>query len=152
MFNNVNVIKFNHLLIDQKNLARDPKTNFWIRLNFESIPSITFRIFVILSKYINKFYKNNIIYYSHENSLLKGSVSKFFFKGYILKKLSFSNNTVLKNNHNIKLISEKKVFNAFVKSILGNSSYRKVNAYLINELNNEISKYNHYKKEAKNTW
>ena len=38
LLNNVTVIKFNHLLINQKkNLARDPVTNFWIRLKFESI-------------------------------------------------------------------------------------------------------------------
>ena len=137
------------MLINQKNLARDPRTNFWIRLNFESILSITFRIFVIISKYIHKFNKKNIIYYSHENSLLKGSVAYFIFKGFILKKLSISNNIIPKNNQNIKLIAEKKVFKKFVKSILGNNSYKKINSFLINEFNNEISKYYYYKKEAK---
>ena len=118
-------------------------------MNFESILSITFRIFVIISKYVNKFYKKNIIYYSHENSLLKGSVANFIFKGFVLKKLSFSNNIIQKNKLNIKIDSEKKVFQEFVKSILGNSSHKKINSFLVNELNHEISKYYYYKKEAK---
>ena len=46
LLNNVNVIKFDHLLINQKNLARDPRTNFWIRLNFESVLSINFLEFL----------------------------------------------------------------------------------------------------------
>ena len=114
LLNNVNVVKFNHLLINQQDLARDPKTSFWIRLSFESMLSITFRIFAIISNHIHKFYQKNVIYYSHENSLLKGSVANLLFKGFVLKKLSFYN-ILLKNNLNIKWTSEKKIFKEFIK-------------------------------------
>ena len=64
LLNNINVIKFDELLISQKDLARDPKTNFWTRFNFESLGSISFRVFVILSKYIYKLYKKNIVLFT----------------------------------------------------------------------------------------
>ena len=50
-----------------------------------------------------------LFYYSHENSLLKGSVANLLFKGFVLKKLSLPYNILLKNNLNIKWTSEKKI-------------------------------------------
>ena len=49
-YQNCKIIEVEHHPNDFNNIGKDPQTNFWIRLQFESILSILFRLASILSK------------------------------------------------------------------------------------------------------
>ena len=67
--------------IDKKGglrVSRDPVTPFLTRLNFEGIYSISFKLLTMLSYLINMVSSKGIIYFNHENSLLKETLSASF--------------------------------------------------------------------------
>lgn len=71
--------------IDKKGglrVSRDPVTPFLTRLNFEGIYSISFKLFTMLSYWINMVSFKGIIYFNHENSLLKETLVRLVLKGY----------------------------------------------------------------------
>ncbi len=152
LINNLNVIKLKDLNVRQDNLARDPISSFWTRLKFESLNSIFFRLFVIFSNLIFKFYRKNIILYSHENSLLKGTAAKIFLKGYRLKKIQTSNIINKKSDINVNkefLKTVKKIFTKYTNSILKNDKKKIISKFLFEDLCFSIFQYLKITKEMK---
>ena len=111
-YENCKIIEIDHHPNDLNNIGKDPQTGFWIRLQFESIISILFRLVSILSKKIYKFWPFKIIYYSHENSLLKRIAFKSFIKGYLLLKFP---------KYSFKVLNEENSFNIFTLEIYKNT-------------------------------
>jgi hypothetical protein len=68
-------------------VSRDPVTPFLTRLNFEGIYSIIFRLLSMLSRCINMISFKGIIYYNHENNLLKETLVRLVLKGYGLSPI-----------------------------------------------------------------
>jgi len=91
-YNNIQTFKLKYTKEDQFQLGRDPISNFWLRLKFEGINSLLFRLFTIFCEKFNALWKGKKIVFSHENTLLKGTASYLFRKGFFIQKLSESIN------------------------------------------------------------
>jgi len=87
-YNNIRLYKFKYKNKDQYQLGRDPISNFWLRLNFEGLNSILYRFFVIFSNKLGFLWKGKKILISHENTLLKGTASYLFRRGFFIQKMS----------------------------------------------------------------
>lgn len=68
-------------------VSRDPVTPFLKRLNFEGAYSISFRLLSILRRCVNMISFKGIIYYNHENALLKETLVRLILKGYGLSPI-----------------------------------------------------------------
>ena len=123
-YQNCKIIEVEHHPNDFNNIGKDPQTNFWIRLKFESILSILFRLASILSKKIYKLWPFKVIYFSHENSLLKRIAFKIFIKGYILLEFPKYSDKALKKENGFNILTleiyknVKKVITLYQKAIL----------------------------------
>ena len=106
-FNNVNTFQIPYSKIDQKQLGRDPLTNFWVRLKFEGLNSIFFRLLSILCDKFDKLWTGKRLVYSHENTLLKGTATYLFRNGFLIQKLQA--------NINYNNLSKQKILDELIE-------------------------------------
>ena len=149
-YKNVTTIKLKYNEIDQLQMGRDPVSNFWVRLNFEGLNSILFRIFVIISSKLNFLWTGKRILFSHENTLLKGTASYLFRKKFFIKKLSGSIN--YENLYNKTILNEvymlvKPLINEYQENI-----YLQKNNYNQSYIENNFKKYISDYFNAKDYW
>lgn len=124
-YKNISFYNLEYIPKDFNRLARDPQTKFWIRFNFESMNSKLFRLVTIVSNPLKKFWPGKIIYYSHENTLLKRVAFKLFLKGYLISKFpqeSFQKNKHNDNNETINIYKNiSNIIELYQKDILGDN-------------------------------
>ena len=111
-FDNINTFQIRYENKDQFQLGRDPLTKFWKRFYFEGFNSILFRVLTIFCSRFNKYWQGKVLIYSHENTLLKGTASYLFRKGYFIEKLSAKINN--------KKLSKNKILDKVVNLIFPN--------------------------------
>ena len=141
-FKNCKVIEIQHHSDDLDRIGKDPQTKFWIRLKYESLTSILFRLISILSLSIKIIWPFRKVYFSHENSLLKRIAFKMFLRGYLPIKFPKDERGFLKNNkiNSLTLQIYKNVEGILIlyqKSVLG-LAYTKDTKYFFE---NKFKKY-----------
>jgi hypothetical protein len=148
---NITSIKLKYKEIDQLQMGIDPVSNFWLRLNFEGINSLLFRLFLIICNKFSFLWPGKRILFSHENTLLKGTASYLFRKGFFIEKIS--------GNINYKDLYEKNILDKicniitpiiiqYQEKIISQEISKESKLFILELLNRHISDY----LNAKNFW
>ncbi|OUU62599.1 MAG: hypothetical protein CBC22_03660 [Alphaproteobacteria bacterium TMED62] len=144
-FKNCKVIELEHLPDDLNRLGRDPQTNFWIRLKFESFSSIFFRIICIIGKLLQKYWPFKKIYYSNENTLLKRIAFRCFLKGHLIlkfpKKINLLDDKIIKKNTFKIFENIEKIIIQYQKEILGSAYTINTESFFLKKITQHINSY-----------
>ena len=145
-YKNCKILEIKHTPDDLYKIGRDPQTNFWIRLNFESTISILFRLICIVSKSLCSLWPGKKIYYSHENTLLKRIAFKCFFKGYLIQKFpnknNFQNEKINTKEDTLKIFNYiKDIIISYQKEVLGDSYIKETRSFFYDKIKHHINQY-----------
>ena len=145
-YKNCDILEIDCPKVFLKDIGRDPHTKFLIRFHYESNISILFRFVCIFCKCFNRLWPFKIIFYSHENTLLKRAAFNCFLRGYFIlpfpKKLIFDKCIKIYQTKTLEIFKIiKSTFINYQREILGLRASEETNLFFDSDIKNYINEY-----------